>query len=399
MKIAVIGAGASGITAAIYAKRVNPQNSVTVIERSDRILKKILSTGNGRCNLSNTVISEENYSSQSPYAINKILTAFTPYEERQFFEELGIMFCEESSRIYPYSKKASAIVDALRFEAERLGIKIILNTRVKEIKKASKGFIINNLKYDKVIISAGGSAAPIFGTDGNSFNLLKSLGHTITPLSPALVPIKTKENTASLKGIRANCAVTLFDKNAAVKKEEGELQLTQYGLSGIAVMQLSRLCKKGSIIEIDLLPHLSQEEVYSHLLKRAVSLKNRRIEDFLTGILHKPLAMYIYKELSLSFDIKVSSLSEKALFQLAQKLKSLKFTVESTLSWDDAQVTSGGALLDEFNLSTLESKICPDLYCTGEALDCVGDCGGYNLHWAWTTGAICGKAAGKGENK
>ncbi len=398
MKIAVIGAGASGITAAIYAKRVNPSNSVTVIERSDRILKKILSTGNGRCNLSNAVINEDNYYSQSPKAINKILTAFTPFEERQFFEELGIMFCEESSRIYPYSKKASAVVDALRFEVERLGIKVILNTRVKEIKKASKGFIINNLKYDKVIISAGGSAAPIFGTDGNSFNLLKSLGHTISPLSPALVPIKTKENTASLKGIRANCAVTLIKNNTPVKKEEGELQLTQYGLSGIAVMQLSRLSKKGDIIEIDLIPHLSQEELIKLLSRRAVLLKERRIEDFLTGILHKPLAMYICKELSLPLDLKAGNLSEKNIVGLAKKLKSLCFSVMSTLSWDDAQVTSGGALLDEFDLSTLESKVCPDLYCAGEALDCVGDCGGYNLHWAWATGYICGKSAGKGEN-
>ena len=398
MKIAVIGAGASGITAAIYAKRVNPSNSVTVFERSDRILKKILSTGNGRCNLSNAVISEDNYYSQSPKAINKILTAFTPCEERQFFEELGIMFCEESSRIYPYSKRASAVVDALRFEVERLGIKVILNTCVKEIKKATGGFIINNLKYDKVIISAGGSAAPIFGTDGNSFNLLRTLGHTITPVSPALVPIKTKENTASLKGIRANCTVTLIKNNTPVKKEEGELQLTQYGLSGIAVMQLSRLTQKGDIIEIDLIPRLSQEELIKHLSKRAVFLKERRIEDFLTGILHKPLAMYIYKELSLPLDLKAENLSEKNLICLAQKLKALRFTAVSTLSWDDAQATSGGALLDEFDLSTLESKICPDLYCSGEALDCVGDCGGYNLHWAWTTGYICGNSAGKGEN-
>lgn len=398
MKIAVIGAGASGITAAIYAKRVNPSNSVTVIERSDRILKKILSTGNGRCNLSNAVIAEDNYYSQSPEAITKILTAFTPCEERQFFEELGIMFCEESSRIYPYSKKASAVCDALRFEVERLGIKVILNTRVKEIKKASQGFIINNLKYDRVIISAGGSAAPVFGTDGNSFNLLKSLGHRITPVFPALVPIKTKENTASLKGIRANCTVTLIKNGISVKKEEGELQLTQYGLSGIAIMQLSRLTQKGDIIEIDLIPHLSEDEVTKHLFTRAVLLKERRIEDFLTGILHKPLAMYIYKELSIPLDLKAESLTKKDIINLSKKLKALRFTAVSTLSWEDAQVTAGGALLDEFDLSTLESKICPDLYCTGEALDCVGDCGGYNLHWAWATGAISGKAAGKGEN-
>ena len=396
MKIAVIGGGASGIVAAIISKRANANNSVTVFEKNDRILKKILATGNGRCNLSNTNISIENYFSQNIDHAEKILTAFTADEERQFFESIGIMLFKESGRLYPYSKKASAVVDALRFEVEKLNIKLILNTAVKDIKKTNLGFIVNNMKFDRVIISCGGKAAPSFGTDGSSFNIMKSLGHNCSTVSPALVPVKTRENVASLKGIRVSANITLINDEKYIKSEQGELQLTSYGLSGIAIMQLSRMCKKGSVLSIDLLSHMEENEVKTMLLNRAQILSSRRLEDFLTGIIHRPLALYIYDRLSLKKDVKVHILTDKELFKIASVLKALKFTVESTLSFEDAQSTKGGALLCEFNPCTLESLICPGLYCIGEALDCVGDCGGYNLHWAWTTGYICGKALARG---
>lgn len=391
MKIAVIGGGASGIVAAIISKRANPSNSVTVFEKNDRILKKILATGNGRCNLSNKNISINNYYSQNIDYAEKILAAFTADEERQFFESIGIMLLEENGRLYPYSKKASAVVDALRFEVEKLNINVLLNTAVKDIKKTNLGFIVDGKKFDRVIISCGGKAAPSFGTDGSSFNLIKSLGHTCSSISPALVPVKTKENVTSLKGIRVLSSISLINDGEYVRSEQGELQLTSYGLSGIAVMQLSRMCKKGSILSIDLLSHMEENEVKAMLLKRAQILASRRLEDFLTGIIHRPLALYIYDRLSLKKDVKVHSLTDKELFKIAFVLKALNFTVESTLSFEDAQTTKGGALLCEFNPDTLESLICPDLYCIGEALDCVGDCGGYNLHWAWATGYICGR--------
>ena len=395
MKIAVIGGGASGIAAAIYAKRNNMKNSVTVFERSDRILKKLLATGNGRCNLSNESISCENYFSHTPDAVKQILSAFPENEERQFFASLGILLCAENGRIYPYSRRANAVSDALRFECERLGIRISTNAFIDRVTTKDKLFIIKGEQFDKVIISSGGMSAPSFGTDGNSFKLLKDLGHSVSPTAFALSPVKVKENVKSLKGIRTHCSVTLYNKNIAVKQEYGELQLTDYGLSGIAVMQLSRLCKKDSVIAIDLMPEFSKEELSEFLSERRTKLSHLKADDFLTGFLHKALGQYILGRCGILASLPASRLGEKELSLLVKNLKELSFTVESVLGKEQSQATSGGAVLSEFDTKTLESKKLPGLYCIGEALDCVGDCGGYNLHWAWATAYVAAKGLNK----
>ena len=395
MKIAIIGGGASGIAAAIYAKRENNTSDIHVFERSDRILKKLLATGNGRCNLSNTDMSERHYFSHSPEYITKILSAFSPEEERQFFESIGILFCEESGRIYPYSRRANAVADALRFECEHLGIKIRTNVFVEKIKRENNGFIIDGEFFDKVIISAGGFSAPSFGTDGNSFRLLKSLGHTITRYSYALAPVKVKENVKQLKGIRAHGDVSLLKMGETVRTEKGEVQFTDYGLSGIAVMQLSRLVNENDKLTVDLMPDFSQDEILKLLIKRRSALSHLKSEDFLLGILHKTLGVFILNRLGISSAKKAELLTEDELGRIAKSIKSLPFTVLSVLGKEHSQVTCGGAQLSDFNSETLESKIVPNLYCIGEILDCVGDCGGYNLHWAWATAKIAGKAVTK----
>ena len=395
MKIAVIGGGASGIATAIYSKRICKENSVTVFERSDRVLKKLLATGNGRCNLSNTDISPENYFSHNPKELQDILDAFSPFEERQFFKSLGILFCEENGRIYPYSRRANAVSDALRFECEHLGIKIRTGQFIDKIVKENNGFSILGEFFDKVVISAGGFSAPSFGTDGNCFKLLSSLGHTISETCYALSPVKVKENVKQLKGIRAICRVTLKDRGKAIKSESGELQLTDYGLSGIAIMQISRLCKKGSLIEIDLMPDFSEIELTKLLKERAKTLSHLKADDFLTGFLHKMLGQYVLGRCRINANFSAGELSSYELEILAKEIKALSFTVDTVLGKEQSQVTCGGALLSEFDAKTLESKIIPGLFCTGEALDSVGDCGGYNLHWAWATAYV----ASKGMNK
>ncbi len=391
MKIAVIGGGASGIAAAIYAKRICNKNSVTVLERSDRVLKKLLATGNGRCNLSNTSISPENYFSHTPKEVSKILDAFSPEEERQFFLSLGILLCEENGRIYPYSRRANAVSDALRAECEHMGIKIRTGVFVNRIERKGNGFSVLGEFFDKVIISCGGFSAPSFGTDGSSFKLLKELGHTVTPVCYALSPIKVKENVTKLKGIRTHCTISLVDKDRIIRSESGELQLTDYGLSGIAIMQLSRLCKKESLIKIDLMPDFSNEELEKLLTQRTKDFSHLKADDFLTGFLHKILGQYILDRCRINKNIFAGGLSSQNVKALVKGIKSLSFTVESVLGKEQSQATSGGALLSEFNSDTLESKKMKGLYCTGEALDCVGDCGGYNLHWAWATAYIVGK--------
>ena len=390
MKIAVIGGGASGIVSAIYAKRINEKNSVTVFERSDRILKKLLATGNGRCNLSNASISEDNYYSSDKSIMAEILSKFSPDEEKAFFSSIGIMLAEEDGRIYPYSRRATSVLDALRFECDRLGIKIRTNSFINKIEKKDSFFKINGEHFDRVILSVGSNAAPSFGTDGNGINLLNSLGHSTEKFRYALSPVKTKENTKSLKGIRAKGNVSLFEKGRLLRTEKGEIQFTDYGLSGIAVMQLSRLCHDGSVISLDLLPELSKEELYKMLTERKALLSHRKAEDFLTGILHKALCQYILGCVGIKANTDVSLLTKKDISILTDFIKALSFTVTNVIGKEQSQASSGGAILSEFNPDTLESLKCPGLYCTGELLDVVGDCGGYNLHWAWTTAYIAG---------
>ena len=395
MKIAVIGGGASGITAAIFAKRENSSCKVTVYEKNDRILKKILSTGNGRCNLSNKNIDSTFYYSSNTNILKNILSQIPSSEIKHFFESIGIIFCEENQRLYPYSKRAGAVCDALRFEAEKLGIEILCNSSVEKIIPNKDGFFVNGTYFDTVIISAGGNAAPLFGTDGNAFKLLKNIGHTISSPQPALVPVKVSDNTKSLKGIRAQCSVTLKANGDEIKKEYGELQFTDFGLSGIVVMQLSRLCKKGNILSVDFMPDYKEEDLYTYLLSRKVLFSKRRCDEFLIGILHKPLTIFLLEKCGVKASAEVNCLNEASIKKLAHILKSAEFSVLSTMGWSNAQTTCGGALLQEFYPETLESKIQKNLYCTGEALDSVGDCGGYNLHWAWLTGMLAGKAAAK----
>lgn len=389
MKTAVIGGGASGMTAAVCAAKNS--NCVTVFERNDKVMKKILATGNGRCNLSNTDISDKYFLSNDIDAVQKILSLFKKEDEAKFFESLGIMFSYEDGRIYPRSKRASSVVDALRFEGERLGVKTVTGTEIKFIKKSNGKFVIGEESFNNVIISCGGSAAPVFGTDGSSFELLKKMGHTINTCRPYLVPLKTEENVKMLKGIRVSGKLTIGELS-----ETGELQFTDYGISGIAAMQLSCAAEKGKMIYVDLFPEINNSELFYQMKKRLDNLYYRRAEDFLTGAVHKLLAVYVLKTLGISpSEISKNVFDDSTLKRLSETLKSLPFTLKGTLGYKDAQTTLGGASLKEFNPKTLESLIVKGLYCTGEALDCAGKCGGYNLHWSWLTGYIAGNACKK----
>ncbi len=390
MKIAIIGGGASGVVCAIYAKRTSPKSEVTIFERSDRILKKILVTGNGRCNLSNINISAENYHSDSLDKVKDVLTAFSIDEERQFLESIGLMLCEENGRIYPYSKRANDVSDALRLEIESLGIEVITNAFIKEIRPKNGGYTINGKFFDRVIICAGGSAAPKFGTDGNSFRLIESIGHSVVKPACALVPLMVEEHTAQLKGIRAFCSVNLFENGKVIKTQKGEVQFTDYGLSGIVIMNLSHFSKKGSKIEVDLFPEIDEDVLFSSLLNRTKLFKNRSAEKLFVGTVHKAIILYILSSLGISHHMSAKELNEGDLKKISHLLKHLPFTVKKTLGWDSAQVTRGGASLLELS-SGLESLKYKGIYIAGEALDCVGECGGYNLFWAFATGAIAGK--------
>lgn len=375
--IAIIGGGASGLAAAITAAELGCD--VTIYEKNDRVGRKILSTGNGRCNLSNTDMSPSHFRGEHKF----IAAVMESADVSSFISDAGIITREENGRLYPYSNHASSVLDGLRFRALGLGVKMLCNCTITKITKKLGRFAlenVNGIKYsaDRVIITAGGKASPALGADGMGFKLLSSVGHTITPLYPALVQLKCKkEQMKGLKGLRAYANARLYSDETLIKEEYGEIQFTDYGLSGIPIFNLSPFVGNlsGKIaVSLDLLPQ------YDNVMP---ILRNRNPEYLFTGIFQRPLAI---------------SLSERAgkggLSRVASIVKDFRFDVIGTMPWENAQVTAGGAVTDEFT-ENLESKIVSGLYAAGEVLNVDGDCGGYNLHWAWASGITAGRSAAR----
>lgn len=383
-RVIIIGGGASGLAAAIAAAKEGA--CAVIAERNERVGKKILSTGNGRCNFTNINASAADYNSDFAESVMK---KYPPKKIIGFFKDMGMMSREEAEgRVYPASGQASAVLDILRMTAERLGVEVYTGFSAKKINKKNGGFEVVSadghvLFGDKVIIAAGGCAAPKSGSDGAGYTLLKQLGHSITPLVPSLVQIKTDKG---IKGVRAFGKVTLENG----RSETGEIQFNDYGISGIPVFCLSRYVKKGMKISVDLVCG----EEFSDL---AEYLKNRRpqpLETFLVGIVNKALGQMLLKDLGFAPLSKNSAdLTQNEIKRIAYGLKNWEFTVTGTMPWDNAQVTAGGAELAEFDPETLESKLVQGVYAAGEVLDIDAPCGGYNLQWAWASGLCAGSEA------
>ncbi len=382
--IAVIGGGASGIAAAIYASRTGAD--VVILEKNARIGRKILSTGNGRCNFTNIGADIKNYNSDF---VSNALERFPPKAVIQFFEEIGLLAkTEDEGRVYPLCGQASAVLDVLRAELERLGVKVQTDFDVKDIKATENGFQVVSKSGEKccakrVIVATGGNAAPKTGSTGGGYWLLKKLGHTVTTLTPALVQIKTSK---SIQGVRAYGRVTLEDG----KTDVGEIQFTGYGLSGIPVFGLAKYAKPGDGIFVDLLPDYDEQEVLEILKKRP----SQKMETYLVGILNKALGQMLLKECEISpLSRESDSLTDSEIIRIVKTIKNWRFDITGVMPWDNAQVTSGGVELGEINPETMESRIVKNLYVTGELLDIDGDCGGYNLQWAWASGFVAGSEA------
>ncbi len=391
--IAIIGAGASGLVAAISAKRVNRELSVALIEALPRVGKKILATGNGRCNLTNLNASPEAYNTP---AVASVMKKYSPEKIVNFFSSVGLeCVADGEGRVYPMSNTASSVLDCLRFELERLGIEVITDTKIIDVKKQGGIFILNSaLKCKRLILSLGGKASPSQGSDGSGYPLLRSFGHTVTPLYPGLVQLTVKENVKSLKGVRVKASAELKNQNGKIiNSSEGEVLFTEYGLSGIAIMDISRDVKNTACkCVLNILPELSQDAVIDFLMKNKKRNPSLLVEDALCGIVPKKLGTALIKLSGL----KNTALSDFKFSQLqlfAGKLKALPFTVTGTKGFENAQITVGGADINEFDILTLESKKVKGLYCTGELLDVDSVCGGFNLQWAWASGIAAGKSA------
>ncbi len=407
--ILIVGGGASGLMAALSAATVLQENAipgwVIVLERMDRVGKKLLATGNGRCNLSNLRVAPSSYN--DPDFVEPALHACAVHDTLTLFESLGMMTtCQEEGRIYPYSLQASSVLDVLRLECVRLGVIFHLEFEVKAMVPTRRGFTVANatgtsFSADRVIIAGGGKAQASQGSNGSAHRLLQMLGHNITQLYPSLVQLQSDSlYPKQLKGIRVRGKASLSMNGQQVASETGEILFTDRGLSGIAIMQLSRDVEKAleakqrvSVL-LDLLPHFTRDEIMILLQKRRERDPKRDIGYFLTGLLHNRLGQILLHSTGISPDIgKADKLSDQDLHNIAAAFKKWEFNITGTMGFTQAQITAGGARVSEFEAKTLQSKRIPGLYACGEVLDIDAGCGGYNLQWAWSSGKLAGTAA------
>lgn len=399
--VMIVGGGASGMSAGISAARAGA--AVMILEHTNRPGKKLLSTGNGKCNLTNQVMPENAYRGGGPEFINTVLGSVNVEYTLDFFRRLGLVLTDRNGYVYPNSGQASSVLDALRFELEYLGVPIVTNCQVEEIKRdltliTSAG----KKKADAVIVAAGSMAAPKTGSDGSGYKLLKNLGHHIVKPGPALVQLKCREKWyKQAAGVRTEGVVTLIADGTVLCSDRGEVQFTDYGVSGIPVFQVSRFAvnalsegKRTEII-LDLFPSMDFSELKDFLLTRTKVLGYRPTGEFLNGVLNKKLSPVLLKESGIKTDW-AGKLTASQVERLAAVMKGLKSEITGSNSFDQAQVCSGGADTREINPKTMESRLVKGLYVAGEIIDVDGICGGYNLQWAWSSGILAGICAGGG---
>lgn len=402
-RIGIIGGGAAGMMAAITAARAGGR--VTILESGERIGKKILSTGNGKCNLGNLSLSKEHYYGSCDF-LPEVFGKFGTMDTISFFEKIGLLTKNKNGWIYPSCEQASSVLDVLRFEISSLGIKVINGFCVKEVFQRKDGtFCVRRQggeeTFDAVILAAGGKAMPKTGSDGSGYEIAKKLGHKIVPIVPALTGLKCKENFfQAIAGVRLEgMAEALDEKGGVICSDRGELQLTDYGISGIPVFQISRTVayelknRKEVPVRLDLLPNITSADMLQRIARVHYELrKGRTVEECLTGILPKKVMLLMIRLNGLKASEEADVLTEKKIFDILSSAKELTVNVVNTGDFQSCQVCAGGVSCREIH-KNMESKLVKNLFFAGEILDVDGNCGGYNLQWAWTSGYLAGLGA------
>lgn len=410
--LAIVGGGASGMLAGITALETNPDIHVIIFDQKDILGKKILSTGNGRCNLTNKNMSLDYFRSDEPQLISSVLKAFGYSDTIRFFENLGLLMKSRNGYIYPRCDQASVVRSVLDNRLKELGADIRRENAVTSICRTKKGFQIETgsekIQADRIILSAGGKASSKLGSDGSGYTLVKSLGHSVVPVVPALVQLKVKDFAfQKASGVRTDAKVTALINGRMAASDTGELQITNYGISGIPVFQVSRYIsralyeKKNAQVMIDFLPELEEaslRELFNKKLQHLSENQKAKPEDLLTGILHTKLIPEILRISGIRFSAKLNMIKGAELTRLCEVIKSCRLNISDTNGFDNAQVSAGGVSLKEVDMETMQSCITKDLYLAGELLDVDGICGGYNLQWAWATGYLAGKHAASDYN-
>ncbi|QOX62354.1 NAD(P)/FAD-dependent oxidoreductase [Anoxybacterium hadale] len=377
--ITVIGGGPSGMMAAVTAAR-REGNAVRLLEKNEILGRKLLATGNGRCNLTN-------------------LNCKDAADTLEFFSEIGLLTRSEGEgRVYPYSEQASAVCDVLIHALRDLHVEVICKEVIQVVETQKTGFVIttekNKFDTDAVILATGGKAGPQYGSTGDGFRIAKHFGHTIVRTMPSLVQlVSEKACFRLLKGVRTKSQAELLRDGSVIAMENGEIQFTEDGLSGICIFNLSKYYQKGDAVRLDLFPEYDLASLLRMLEKRVSSLASKPMAEFFLGMVHKKLTPVLLGELSLDETRKIHTMTIEERSKIAELLKGWVIPISGTKGWKEAQVTSGGIDLSEVDLNTMESKLVPKLYFAGELLDWDGICGGYNLQWAWSSGKAAGRAA------
>ncbi|HHV39136.1 MAG TPA: NAD(P)/FAD-dependent oxidoreductase [Tepidimicrobium sp.] len=402
-KVLIVGGGAAGMMAAISARERGAD--VTILERNNRVGRKILATGNGRCNYTNINLSIDNYHGSNPKFAYSFIARFGVEETIDFFERLGITpAIEDDGRVFPLSFQSSSVLDVLRFELEYLDIEVITDAYVVDIKKTDR-FIVTledgrKIYGDRVILATGGNAAPTTGSDGNGYLLARKMGHSIKEVFPGLVQLKLEGNFfRQVDGVKFQGVAGLYNRDRLIREDYGDILFTNYGISGPPILQLSRtalehLRKKNNIeLKISIVHTKSQNELYEYLQYRFAFMQRKTMERALIGLINKRLIIPILKKIKIGKDKQIAHISNEEIARLSSILTDLRFNIIEGKSWRDAQVTAGGISTDEIDNSTMESKLIRGLFFAGEIVDIDGDCGGFNLQWAWSSGYIAGQNA------
>ena len=379
MELAIIGGGAAGMMAALTAAEW-VDGTVTLLERQSRLGRKLLATGNGRCNLSNLTCAPSHYHGGYPDFVRPALDAFGVTDTLAFFRQRGLLTTSEpDGKCYPYSDQANSVLDTLRLALDAAGVVVRTDWPVEVIRQGKSG---------------GGAAAPKLGGTKSGYQLAKTLGHRCTRLHPSLVQLNTDPTwPRSLKGVRADAVVKLLMGQELVAEEAGQVQFTDYGVSGPVIFQLSRLAVTADapvLLSLDLLPHVSQEELVELLAQRQMLCPELTLENLLTGMLHNRLGRTVIRYGGRKLGDAVMDLTRKNLTAIAKNVKDFRLPVIGDQGLEHAQVTAGGLDTAQFAPETLESRRCPGFYAAGEVLDVDGDCGGFNLQWAWSSGHLAG---------
>lgn len=410
-EVVIVGGGASGLFAAIALKKMVGDNAnITIVERLERVGKKVLATGSGKANFSNSQLKSTNYN--HPHFVNKLFKDFGYKETIKFFNELGLLTVEGSEgRVYPKSESSSSLLDVMRNKIRSLGIEEKCNFDVKRIVKLKNQYSVENTRgikliADYVIMAAGGTSTRVLGSNGTGYAILKNLKVKITDVEPGLVGIKTDEQSVKgLEGIRVKAKVRLYTKKAKehVWENEGEIQFKVGGMSGIVIMEMaSKISRmnitgelRASYFVVDFCPEISKEELTNILVNRKQELNDYTNANFLIGMFHKKLAASILKKSKVDVVGYVKDMTTKDIDRIVKVIKECPFVIKGLDSFDKSQVTVGGVDIKEIVQETMEIRKLANMYVCGEIIDIDGDCGGFNLQWAWTSAYTASKAIAK----